>query len=425
MRSTDILIVDDEVGIRDLLSEILQDEGYTVAEAEDAEAARQLRNQTRPAMVLLDIWMPDCDGITLLKEWAQSGQLNMPVIMMSGHASIDTAVEATKIGALDFLEKPIALQKLLTTVQRALKYGQMQQASTLTLEKLGNSVAMDELSAQLIKVQKGKFPLLLTGEKGSPFELVARTLLNNGSPWVTPAKPEQLIDNGLELLQKAQNGVLYLGDVSQLPLAAQRAVVGLLQKTEQYPARVVAYCSRPLEDMLTQSEYESDLINGFANSMVAVPALREQADDLVAIINHLLAELIENRQIPMVKFTVQAQNALRQYDWPGNLEQLKSVLKSLALNAEHGAVDAPQVTALLSQFKQTQANHISGGFNFDLPLRELREELEKRYFEYHITQENGNMSRVAQRVGLERTHLYRKLKQLGVQFSKRQAEKTE
>ena len=113
MRSSDILIVDDEVGIRDLLSEILQDEGYTVTLAENAEEARQLRYQTRPAMVLLDIWMPDCDGITLLKEWAKNGQLNMPVVMMSGHASIDTAVEATKIGALDFLEKPIALQKTL------------------------------------------------------------------------------------------------------------------------------------------------------------------------------------------------------------------------------------------------------------------------------------------------------------------------
>lgn len=425
MRSTDILIVDDEVGIRDLLSEILQDEGYTVTEAEDAETARQLRNQTRPAMVLLDIWMPDCDGITLLKEWAQSGQLNMPVIMMSGHASIDTAVEATKIGALDFLEKPIALQKLLTTVQRALKYGQMQQASTLTLEKLGNSLAMDELNAQLQKIQKTKFPVLLTGEKGSPFELVARTLNNNGAPWVIPAKAEQVLDGGVELLQKAQQGVLYLGDVAQLSLSAQRAVVELLAKSEQYPARIVAYCSRSLEDMLVSDEHEPALINAFANSMVAVPPLREQADDLVSVMGHLLAELIENRQIPVVKLTVQAQNALRQYDWPGNLEQLKSVLKSLALNADHGVVDAPQVVALLSQFKQTQTSHVSGGFNFDLPLRELREELEKRYFEYHITQENGNMSRVAQRVGLERTHLYRKLKQLGVQFSKRQADKAE
>ena len=148
MRSSDILIVDDEVGIRDLLSEILQDEGYTVTLAENAEEARQLRYQTRPAMVLLDIWMPDCDGITLLKEWAKNGQLNMPVVMMSGHASIDTAVEATKIGALDFLEKPIALQKLLSAVERALKHGEVQTASGMTLDKLGNSSVIQEMNGR-------------------------------------------------------------------------------------------------------------------------------------------------------------------------------------------------------------------------------------------------------------------------------------
>ena len=121
MKSTDILIVDDEVGIRDLLSEILQDEGYGVATAENATVARKMREQTRPAMVLLDIWMPDCDGITLLKEWSQNGLLDMPVVVMSGHGSIDTAVEATKIGALNYLEKPISLQNLLETVRQAMK----------------------------------------------------------------------------------------------------------------------------------------------------------------------------------------------------------------------------------------------------------------------------------------------------------------
>ena len=146
MRSNDILIVDDEIGIRDLLSDILQDEGYTVALAENAEEARRLRNRTRPAMVLLDIWMPDCDGITLLKEWAKNGQLTMPVVMMSGHASIDTAVEATKIGAMDFLEKPIALKKLLATVERALKYGEMQTAAGPSLDRLGNSPAVQEMN---------------------------------------------------------------------------------------------------------------------------------------------------------------------------------------------------------------------------------------------------------------------------------------
>ncbi len=174
MRSSDILIVDDEIGIRDLLSEILQDEGYTVTLAENAEEARQLRHQTRPAMVLLDIWMPDCDGITLLKEWAKNGQLTMPVVMMSGHASIDTAVEATKIGALDFLEKPIALQKLLSTVDRALKYGEMQAAAGLSLDKLGNSPSIQELNRALEPAIKQNKPVLLTGESGSPFGLVAR-----------------------------------------------------------------------------------------------------------------------------------------------------------------------------------------------------------------------------------------------------------
>ena len=212
MRSSDILIVDDEIGIRDLLSEILQDEGYTVALAENAEEARQLRHQTRPAMVLLDIWMPDCDGITLLKEWAKNGQLNMPVVMMSGHASIDTAVEATKIGALDFLEKPIALQKLLSTVDRALKYGEMQAASGLSLDKLGNSPAIQELNRALERSAKQNTPVLLAGETGSPFDLVARYFHKNGTAWVEPGKTEHIVDIPLDLLQKAGGGMLIDGN---------------------------------------------------------------------------------------------------------------------------------------------------------------------------------------------------------------------
>lgn len=194
MRSSDILIVDDEIGIRELLSEILQDEGYTVALAENAELARQLRDQTRPALVLLDIWMPDCDGVTLLKEWAKLGQLNMPVIMMSGHASIDTAVEATRIGAFDFLEKPIALQKLLSTIQRALKYGDMQGKKSLNLDRLGKSPAILELKRQLERVVNVKSPVLLTGERGVGFELVARFFHQANTPWIVPNKLEQLAD---------------------------------------------------------------------------------------------------------------------------------------------------------------------------------------------------------------------------------------
>ena len=163
MRSTDILIVDDEVGIRDLLSEILQDEGYSVTTAENAEVARKLRLQTRPAMVLLDIWMPDCDGITLLKEWAEGGLLTMPVVMMSGHGSIDTAVEATKVGALNYLEKPITMQKLLETVRQAMKHSSAQPSNDFSLNKLGKSEKIQELNHELRQVAKTNNDVLLCG----------------------------------------------------------------------------------------------------------------------------------------------------------------------------------------------------------------------------------------------------------------------
>ncbi len=423
MRSSDILIVDDEIGIRDLLSEILQDEGYTVTVAENADTARQLRQQTRPAMVLLDIWMPDCDGITLLKEWAKSGQLTMPVVMMSGHASIDTAVEATKIGALDFLEKPIALQKLLSTVDRALKYGQMQAASNLSLDKLGNSPVIKELNQQLERAAKIQAPILLTGESGSPFELVARYFHKNNTPWVEPSKIEQINDAPIELLQKASGGIMYLGDVAQYSKSIQQGIGFLLSKADRYNTRLICACSQPLQEMLADTSQDTKLLNALSALMVAIPPLRHQTDDIVFLVEQIVSELAESQKIPVVKFTSAAINTLRQYDWPGNLEQLRSVVKSLALTADRNEVDVDAVATILSQFTLNQPSEIVGGFNFDLPLRELREELERRYFEYHIAQEGHNMSRVAQKVGLERTHLYRKLKQLGIQFSRRQNEK--
>src|SRR5574340_704863 len=167
MSLNQILVVDDEAGIRELLREILQDEGYQVKLAENAGEARTIRQQLRPDMVLLDIWMPDSDGITLLKEWASSGLLTMPVVMMSGHGTIDTAVEATRIGAFDFLEKPIALQKLLATVGRALKRGEAARRATFSLFNLGRGPVVSELRKRLEQVANLKMPLLLLGEKGA------------------------------------------------------------------------------------------------------------------------------------------------------------------------------------------------------------------------------------------------------------------
>lgn len=419
MRSSDILIVDDEVGIRDLLSEILQDEGYTVTLAENAEEARQLRHQVRPAMVLLDIWMPDCDGITLLKEWAKNGQLNMPVVMMSGHASIDTAVEATKIGALDFLEKPIALQKLLSTVDRALKHSEMQTAAGLSLDKLGNSAVIQELNQKLENAVKHNHPVLLTGETGSPFELVARYFQKNGTPWVAPSKLEHIVDTPLELLQKAAGGVLYVGDIAQYSKNIQNGIAFLHSKADRHNVRLMAASSREPEALAEAGTHDAKLLEIFAKSMIALPPLRSQPDDIVFLINQIMTELAESEKIPLVKFSSGACMILRQHNWPGNFEQLRTVVKNLALAADGAEVSEIAAAAALGQNADLPVSEMVGGFNFNMPLRELREELERRYFEYHIAQEGQNMSRVAQKVGLERTHLYRKLKQLGISVSRR------
>src|SRR3972149_6385138 len=178
-----ILVVDDEIGIRELLSEILHDEGYQVRLAENAGQARTLRSQGRPDLVLLDIWMPDTDGITLLKEWASAGLLTMPVVMMSGHGTIDTAVEATRIGAYDFLEKPIALQKLLATVGRAITRGESQPPAAAGGAVLGGPPVVQELKQRFERICASRAPVMLQGAQGCAFEACARVLHAPNMPW--------------------------------------------------------------------------------------------------------------------------------------------------------------------------------------------------------------------------------------------------
>lgn len=424
MRSSDILIVDDEIGIRDLLSEILQDEGYSVALAENAEEARKLRHQVRPAMVLLDIWMPDCDGITLLKEWSKNGQLNMPVVMMSGHASIDTAVEATKIGALDFLEKPISLQKLLSTVENALKYGAAQTETGPVFDKLGNSAAIQEMNREVGAAVKRASPVLLTGEAGSPFETVARYFHKNGTPWVSPVRVEYLIDMPTELLQKAEGGVLYVGDIAQYSRNIQAGIAFIVGKAEHSRVRVIASCSHASgSDGISCEEKSAGL---FSESVVRIPPLRMQHEDIPFLIQGIACNVAESQKIAPASFSEDALAALTRYEWPGNFDQLSSVVATLLLEADGQEIGAAAVSSLLGLgVHEDGTENMVGGFNFNLPLRELREELERRYFEYHIAQEGQNMSKVAQKVGLERTHLYRKLKQLGIGISRRAGEKAE
>src|SRR5712672_892534 len=217
-----ILVVDDEVGIRELLSEILVDEGHQVTLAESAGEARRQRERQRPDMVLLDIWMPDTDGITLLKEWASTGQLTMPVVMMSGHGTIDTAVEATRIGAYAFLEKPIALQKLLSTVGTALRQGSLKSNATAVPVTVGKSKAVEQLRAQLERLRTLKSSALFVGEPGAGMEQCARLLHQTNAPWVAPEDFSAFDHIDTSLISQAEEGILFLREAAEMTRVQQK-----------------------------------------------------------------------------------------------------------------------------------------------------------------------------------------------------------
>jgi len=412
-----ILVVDDEIGIRELLSEILSDEGYQVRLAENAVAARAFRTQTRPDLVLLDIWMPDTDGITLLKEWAAAGLLTMPVVMMSGHGTIDTAVEATRIGAYDFLEKPIALQKLLATVGRALKHGGEQARATLSLASLGRAPLIVELKQRLERVMNLRTPLLLAGEPGCGHELAARFLHQRNTPWIAPDHHAVLADAPLELLNQAREGTLFLREVADLSRIEQKGLLLAATKLDRYNVRLICGSSRELAELVAHGHFDSRLYSLLSATTIRVPSLREHREDVPEIANLTLSRMVEAKEISPRQFSTAALNALRNYDWPGNLAQLESVVRTLALTGSAEQIPLEDVNLALPQ--PSSLLPVAQNVAFDLPLRDARDAFERTYFEYHIAREGGNISRVAESVGLERTHLYRKLKQLGIRLPRK------
>jgi DNA-binding NtrC family response regulator len=413
MSNNTILVVDDEIGIRELLSEILRDEGYRVALAENAGQARMWRKQARPDLVLLDIWMPDTDGITLLKEWASSGLLTMPVVMMSGHGTIDTAVEATRMGASAYLEKPVPLQKLLSTVGRALRADQVNPRMSLPLLSLGKGPVIADLKKRLEQVVNLKAPLLLASEPGTGVDICARFLHRPNTPWVEPESLTTLANAPFELLEQAKGGLLFLKEIGDLNRVAQKGLLLLLGKLEKYNVRLVCVTSTPLAELAAQGAYDQKLCEILDPLCINVPALREHREDIPDLATQILSRYIESGEAPLRQFTTAALNCLRNHDWPGNLAQLTGIVHSLALTCAGDEIVADDVKQILAA---SSPPHTLGGIPLNLPLRDARDMFEKAYFEQLIGQENCNMTRVAERAGLERTHLYRKLKLLGIKL---------
>jgi DNA-binding NtrC family response regulator len=413
-----ILVVDDEIGIRELLSEILTDEGHDVRVAENAAAARQARDEARPDLVLLDIWMPDIDGITLLKEWAAGGQLTMPVIMMSGHGTIDTAVEATKVGALDFLEKPIGMQKLLASVSHGLERGQRRLPVGLSLAAFTRSAPLKDLKRRIDQVAAKSRALLLRSGPGGIVELAARTLQVPGKAWLDLAGSSEPLS--LESLEAAGSGVLYCEELARLTRLQQKNLLFALERLEKFNLRLVAGTAHDAAGLAAHG-WDDVSLRRLSEVWLAMPSLAELKDEIPEIAGHVLTGLVESGESPLRRFSTGALNSLRQHVWPGGYGELKSAIRSLALAALDEEIDSDEIRRVLFPDAPGAPAIVLPCLSsdaLDLPLREARELFERAYFEHHLRADGGNMTRLAEKSGLERTHLYRKLKDLGLRGGK-------
>ena len=447
MSSERILVVDDEAEIRNLISEILVDEGFEVATAENGDSARTLMEQFRPRLVLLDIWMPDIDGITLLKEWHEAGKLTNPVIMMSGHGNIGTAVEATRLGAYDYLEKPLSLAKLVLTIRNALDASRLQKEN-LSLRRypsepariIGKSKLMAQLRGQLEKVAGLDTPVLIVGEPGTDKEAVARYLHAAGpgkdrsfvNVSVSALDPETKISefygeerdgnvhNGF--LDEAEGGTLFIKDIADLDLAAQARLQETLKSrsykrvngTEAVPlnTRIVTATRHRLAGRVKESAFMDELYFQLNVVPIKVPALREYYEDVPDILQYFVNFFVEREGLPYRFFTTAALNRLRRYPWPGNSRELKNLVQRMLILGGDAAIDLEEIeTALGEQPARKESENVS---NLDLPLRQARENFERDYLEYQLKMANGSVSKMARNVHMERTHLYRKLKSLGI-----------
>jgi DNA-binding NtrC family response regulator len=372
--------------------------------------------------------MPDTDGVTLLREWAASGQLTMPVVMMSGHGTIETAVEATKIGAFDFLEKPVGLQKLLGTVSRALKTAFAREPRRVSLAALGTSAAVRDIERQLEQLLAARKPILILGEPGTGHDVAARAMHVPDTVRVVLQSGARLAANPLAVLEEARDGILYCTEIGQYTKAEQRGLAFLLPKLDKANVTLVSTSTELLGNLAAEGKFDAALLSALSAGAVLLPPLRSRREDIPALIDRFWAEVAaqeRSAQPASMRLVAALQPAalaaLTGAYWPGNLDHLQSVIANLSLYAGSGDITTDHVKRLLGEAaaaNQAVAPEITARF-FELPLREAREAFERIYFEQLLGREQSNMSRVAERAGLERTHLYRKLKQLSIRFARR------
>jgi DNA-binding NtrC family response regulator len=450
-----VLVVDDEADIRELVKDILLDEGYQVSAAQDAAQARAALRERRPDLILLDIWMPDVDGISLLKEWRDGEGLPCQVVMMSGHGNVETAVEATRLGAYDFLEKPLSLAKLLLTVQRALEAARLVQENVglrrhvpQLASPVGRSPIMQRLREQVKRVAQHDSWVLVSGEPGSGRETFARYLHAN-----SPRRSGQFVDVGVssiapgnsarELfgseqddrlhygrLEQASGGTLFLDEVADMDLEAQAQLVGALDTgsflrvggTDPVPVnvRIIAVTQRDLQAEVNAKRFREDLFYQLNVVPLEVPPLREHREDVPELLSFYVDYFVEHEKLSYRHFSLGAQNFLRNHGWPGNVLELRNLVQRLLILGAGDEISQEEAQTAVGalQLSVTQDGGLSR-LSLDQPLREAREAFERSYLEYQLEKHGGNVSKMAQEAGMERTHLYRKLRSVGIEIKER------
>jgi two-component system nitrogen regulation response regulator NtrX len=450
-----LLIVDDEANTLATLSRAFRLAGHEATVCDNAAKAIELAKSDHFDMIFSDVVMPGKDGLSLLEELRSQG-VTTPVVMMSGQAHIEMAVRATKLGALDFLEKPISTDKLLLTVDNALKLQRLESENRQLRQRLGKheiiwaGEAMKKVMAQVERVAATETRVCILGETGTGKELVARTLHDKSprasGPFVAvncAAVPSELIESELfghekgsftgasgrhiGKFEQAEHGTLFLDEIGDMPLPMQAKLLRVLEEGEverigsarpvSVDARVIVATHRNLEALVRDSKFRQDLFHRVFVFPLSLPPLRERRDDIPALITHFAAQVCAQNNWKPGKFTLQAVEALQQYSWPGNVRELRNMVERLMLLAAGDEVDAQTVHSVLAPTLEGSSVSLGSG-----TLSDRVENFERDVILAELKRSGFHMTNVAKVLGLERSHLYKKAEQLGIDIRKQRRE---
>ena len=448
---TDILIVDDEKDIRELISDILEDEGFVTRKAGNSDEAMNEINAEEPGLMILDIWLKDSrmDGIDILKKVKQDNP-DVPIVIISGHGNIEIAVAAIKQGAYDFIEKPFNIDQLMVVIRRAMETSRLRRENqTLRrqdvsdAEMVGASSAYRALVAQLEKVTKSNGRVMLTGPAGSGKEVAARYIHANSNrasgPFVTvncagvePDRMEEVLfgresaDRGVEpgLLEQAHGGIVYFDEVADMPLGTQSKILRVLVDQQflrvggsdkvRVDLRVISSTNRDLDAGIAAGTFRQELYHRLNVVPISVPSLEERREDIPVLVEHFVEGFNAAQGLPKRGLTSEAAALLQTMVWPGNVRQLKNLVERVLILGEGtGPIEARELPGEQDVVEDDSRVVLSGALA-TLPLREAREAFEREYLLTQINRFGGNISRTASFVGMERSALHRKLKSLGV-----------